>query len=172
MRTSRIGTTDSSTAWRASLLVAIAAVLLAFGASPARAQSGDLEMSCAPESVAAGATTTCSVAGVAASTRVTIEVRSAATVVGQSSGISGTDGRAAIEVAIPAATSPGQVTLALRGTTLTFDISVTPDRPSGVSAGLFPSSGDVARTAPTALVVSMVLALALVLGLPRRTPQD
>jgi hypothetical protein len=156
----------------AAFVAVMTIVLQSLMVSASSAQSGDLEMSCAPESVVAGATTTCDVAGVTASTRVTIEVRSAGTVVGQSSGIAGTNGRAAIEVAIPAATSPGQVTLALRGTTLTFDISVTPDRPSGVSAGLFPSSGDVARTAPTALVVSMVLALALVLGLPRRTPQD
>jgi hypothetical protein len=167
-----VPTARSSVAFVSALIALMAIAVLALGMSPASAQSGDVEMSCAPESVVAGATTTCNVAGVAASTRATIEVRSAGTVVGQSSAIAGTDGRAVIAVVIPATTSPGQVTLALSGTTLTFDVTVTPGRPTGVSAGLSPSSGDVVRGAPLTLVAGLVLMLALLRTLPRRAPQD
>jgi hypothetical protein len=159
--------------WGAALLFVVMTMLLvASGVTTAAAQSGDIEMSCAPESVSAGATTVCDVGGVAASTRVTIEVRSAGTVVGQSSAIAGTDGRAAIEVAIPADTAPGRVTLALRGTTLTFDVTVTPGRPTGVSAGLSPSSGDIERGVPFAPIAGLMLALPLLLTLSRRAHQD
>jgi len=175
MGAAKVGSTNRSLAWLASLLIALTAtLLLALHATTATAQSGEGEMSCAPESVSAGATTTCNVSGVAASTRVTIEVRSAGAVVGQSSAIAGTDGSAVIEVAITAATAPGRATLALRGSTLTFDITVTPGRPTGVSAGLSPSTGDVARGVPIAFMISLFLVLAFALrhARPRRTPQD
>ncbi len=172
MGAAKVGTTIGACVRGAAFVAVMTIVLQSLMVSASSAQSGDLEMSCAPESVAAGATTTCNVAGVAASTRATIEVRSAGTVVGQSSAIAGTDGRAAIQVEIPAATSSGQVTLALRGTTLTFDVTVTPNRPTSVSAGLSPSSGDVERGVPIALMVSLGLAVALGLALPRRTLQD
>jgi len=169
----RVGRTNHLSAWVAVLLIALMTMLLvASSATTASAQSGDIEMSCAPESVSAGAATVCNVAGVAASTRVTIEVRSAGTVVGQSSAIAGTDGRAAVEVAIPADTAPGRATLALRGTTLSFDVTVTPGRPTGVSAGLSPSSGDIERAVPAALISGLMLALALSLRLARRASQD
>ncbi len=173
MGAARIGSRNLPSVWGAALLFVVMTMLLvASGVTTAAAQAGDIEMSCAPESVSAGATTVCDVGGVAASTRVTIEVRSAETVVGQSSAIAGTDGRAAIEVAIPADTAPGRVTLALRGTTLTFDVTVTPGRPTGVSAGLSPSSGDIERGVPFAPVAGLMLALPLLLTLSRRAHQD
>ncbi len=173
MSPSKIGAPSRRPIVAAALLAAVTVLgVVVLDAAQASAQSSDVELSCAPETVGAGGTTTCDVAGVAASTRVTIEVRSAGTVVGRSSQVAGTDGRVAIEVAIPAATTPGPATLAIVGTNLTFDVTVTPGRPSGVSAGLSPSSLDLVREPPLGLVVSMMLALAVVIGFPRRARQD
>jgi hypothetical protein len=144
---------------------AIAAGMVLLVAHGALAQTSDVEMSCTPETVRAGETTLCDVSGVAASTRATIEVRSGTSVVGQSSAIAGTDGRAAITVSIGADLRPGEVTLALRGTPLTFTVSVSAARPTGISAGLTPSSSsDVQRGVPLAVGLAWSLTLALALA--------
>jgi hypothetical protein len=147
---------------------ALAVALLCAMPTAAVAQNDDLDLSCAPESVVAGTSTTCTVAGVTPSSRTTIEVRSGQRVVGQSSAIADTGGRATVIVAIPADVAPGTVSLALRGTTLTFGVTVTPGVPTGVTAGLSPSNGDVERGFP--LTVLIVIAVATLLRSVRNRP--
>jgi len=155
MGPSTIGATSASPARRAAMLLiaAVAAMLLLPSVHAASAQSVDTEMSCAPETLRAGETMTCSVAGVAASSRTTVELRSGESIIGRSSAISTTAGRASIAVVIPAGTPPGELTLTLADTTLTFVVSVVASLPTGVSAGLAPSIGDVERGAPLAVLL-------------------
>jgi hypothetical protein len=140
------------------------AVSATFGPS-ADAQSADPEMSCAPETVRAGGTTTCVVTGAPASTRVTIDVVRDGTVISQSSALAGTDGRATVATSVPSDATSGAATLTLRGTALTFPINVIPGAPTGVSAGLSPSVGEVERGVPAGVL--LMAALLLAIGLAR-----
>jgi hypothetical protein len=151
-----------------ALLAAFVASMLAVAPGMAHAQSGDLEMSCAPDTVTAGGRTVCRVAGVPASTRTVIEVRDGDTVVAQSSAISRTDGRATIDVDIPADSRPGPVPLVLRGTTLTFTLTVSPGLPTGVSAGRSPSTADVERGFPLGPMLAVGLTMLALVSTGRR----
>jgi hypothetical protein len=158
-----------------AIAIALAAIL-ALQASPltttsAQAQATDPEMSCAPETVRAGGTTTCTVAGATASTRVNIDVVRDGSVVGQSSAIAGTDGRATVVVTIPSGTASGPVTLTLRGSALTFNVTVIPGAPTGVSAGYSPSVGDVERILPSSILAVTLLLLILTLSRGRARPR-
>jgi hypothetical protein len=163
----------ATSARRSVLLLAVAAAALLLPSLPsAMAQSDDTVMSCAPEAVRAGETTTCSVAGVAPSSRTTVELRSGDSVVGRSSAISTTAGRASIEVAIPADAVPGELTLSLGGTALTFVVTVVAGLPTGVSAGVSPSVGDIERAAPLALLLALATTMAAVALRRRRELQS
>lgn len=144
----------------------VAAALLA--PTAAVAQTADPELSCVPDTVTAGATMTCTVAGVAASRAVDLELRVADAVVATADGVAATDGTATVVLTVPAATAGGDATVALVGTSVTLPVTVQPARPSTVSAGLGPSDGDVARTIPTAAAVTLGAALAVVAGSGRR----
>ena len=152
--------------------LATVAVSLAVAALPAAAvaQSSDPELSCVPDSVAAGTSTACTVAGVAASRAVDLELRSGTTVVATARGVAGTDGAVTIALDVPADAPTGALSVALVGTSVAVPVTVTPARPSGVSAGLGPSTGEVARTLPAAAVLAaaLTLGLASLPGLRRR----
>lgn len=156
---------------RALALTIPLAVLLAVAPVAARAQTTDPELSCVPEAVSAGALVTCRVTGVAASRTVTVELRDDATVLADASGVADAQGRAAIDLVVPTTVRAGTLTIALVGTDLAFPVTVTAARPSGVSAGVGPSSGDVARVLPaaTVLALAIVLAAANAPGLRRRS---
>jgi hypothetical protein len=146
----------------AAALMAAAALLVA---THAQAQSADAEMSCAPETVRAGGAATCTLAGMTASTRVNVDVVRDGAVIGQSSAVAGTDGRATVIVEVPGDTTSGPLTLTLRGTTLTFGVTVIPGAPTGVAAGYSPSLGDVDRALPPPVIMLLsTLLLALALG--------
>lgn len=151
-------------------LAATAALVGLLVPSAALAQTSDPELSCVPDAVVAGGTTTCDVAGVAASRAVVLELRDGTTVVTTANGVAGTDGTATIALTVPAASPTGALSVALGGTSVSVALSVEPARPSGVAAGLGPSTGDVARTLPAALLLAGALALAGVAlpGLRRR----
>lgn len=156
------------------LLAGAAAAALLVGPAAAVAQSADPELSCVPDSVVAGATTSCTVSGVAASRAVDLELRSGPDVVATADGVAGTDGTATITVTVPASTTAGTLTVALAGTGVTLVIGVEPARPSGVSAGLGPSAGDVVRTVPAAalLAAAVLLAGGALPGMRRRAGAD
>jgi hypothetical protein len=147
--------------------VALAALLVP---TATLAQTTDPELSCVPDTVAADGTTTCAVAGVAASRAIVLELRSDGATIATANGVAGTDGAASIALAVPTTAPPGDLTVALRGTSLTVALTVEPARPSGVSAGLGPSSGDVTRTLPAAVLLAGAVALgaAALPGLRRR----
>ena len=145
---------------------AVAAALLA--PTAVVAQTADPELSCVPDTVTAGATLTCTVAGVAASRAVDLEFRVAGAVTATADGVAATDGTATVVLTVPATTVGGDATVALVGTSVTLPVTVEPARPSTVSAGLGPSRGDVARTVPTAVTVTLGAALAAVAGWGRR----
>jgi len=154
----------------AALVIAVA-LLLALPLVPAAAQSGDPELSCRPESAPAGTTVVCEALGVPASMRSTVELRGDSGVLAEGSAIAGTDGRASIDLAIPASVRPGVYVVGLAGRTVTFDLRVTAARPSGVSAGLSPSTGDVPRQFPVALAAAVIAALAGSVSAARRRAQ-
>ena len=152
--------------------LAAAATSLAVAAVPAAAaaQAADPQVSCVPDTVVVGASTTCAVAGVAASRAVVLELRSGATVVASAEGVAGTDGSTTIELTVPTTAATGALSIALAGTSVAVPVTIEPVRPSGVSAGLGPSGGDVARVLPAAVVlaVALTLGLASLPGIRRR----
>lgn len=164
-RTITTRTTARSKVAALMLAVCLASSMSATFGPSAHAQSADPEMSCAPETVRAGGTTTCVVTGSPASTRVTIDVVRDGTVIGQSSALAGTDGRASVVTSVPADATSGAATLTLRGTALTFPIDVIAGAPTGVSAGLSPSVGEVERSVPAGML--LMAALLLAIGLAR-----
>lgn len=142
------------------LAAALAAMMLALLSGIALAQSGDPEFSCVPESVVAGGVVSCRVTGVAASRTVTLELRDGAAVLASANGVADTQGRASVDLTVPATTTSGAYTILLSGGSVEFPITVGPARPSGVSAGLGPSAGDVARAVPAAAVLALAVSLA------------
>jgi hypothetical protein len=155
---------------RMTFLAVLLAAMVVLAPGVGRAQSGDPEFSCVPESVAAGGSVSCRVTGVAASRSVTLELRDEATVLASASGVADTQGRASVDLVVPASTATGSYTILLSGDTVEFPITVGPARPSGVSAGVGPSAGDVARAVPAAVVLALAVSLAggSVPGLRRR----
>lgn len=137
--------------------VATAMALLAPVA--AGAQTADPEVSCIPDTIAVGATTTCVIAGVAPSRPVELELRSGTTVVATADGVAATDGTASITLEVPTSAPTGSLRVALVGTSVAAVVEVTPARPSGVSAGLGPSTRDVDRALPTAMLIAGPLVL-------------
>lgn len=135
------------------------AAAMALLAPVAGAQTADPEVSCIPDTIAAGATTTCVVAGVAASRPVELELRSATTVVATADGVAATDGTASITLEVPTSAPTGTLRVALVGTSVAAVVEVTPARPSGVSAGLGPSTGDVDRALPAVMLIAGPLVL-------------
>lgn len=143
------------------LAVCLASAMSATFGPSAHAESDGPEMSCTPESVRAGGTTTCVVTGAPASTRVTIDVVQDGTVIGQSSALAGTDGRATVETSVPSDATSGVATLTLRDAALTFPINVIAGAPTGVSAGLSPSAGEVERSVPAGMLLMAALLLSI-----------
>lgn len=153
---------------RATAAASVVATLL--GQAVASAQSADPELSCVPDTVVAGGTVTCDVAGVAASAAVDLELRDGATVVATADGVASTAGAATIALSIPTSARIGTLAVALVGTAVTVDLTVDSPRPTTISAGVGPSRGDVERTLPASAVLAMglLLGLAAVPGLRRR----
>ncbi len=151
-------------------IVAAAAAAAMVGPAAALAQTADPELSCVPDAVAPGAAVTCSVVGASPSRAVTLELRDGTTVLTSESGVAGTDGGATVRLVVPATAPSRPLTVALVGSDVTFGVTVGVVRPTGVSAGLGPSTSDVARTLPAATVLAAagLLAAAALPGLRRR----
>jgi hypothetical protein len=136
----------------------LAAALLLGGAMPAAAQT-ETEISCAPESVRAGATAACAVSGASPSTRVTLTLLDGGTAIAQASGLADTRGSVVIDVQVPPTSPVGTLTVALAGSTTGFPLTVLAALPDSVGAGDSPSTGML----PTRLPPAGILALGLIL---------